>query len=79
MLKFSSPSPTNAELGKSMGKTEGAIRAYKKQKPEDIDSLNLTYKMENYPFVKVEEFVNAKNYEKTKEEKEQITKEQKKY
>lgn len=74
MLKFSSPSPTNAELGKSMGKTEGAIRAYKKQKPEEIESLNLTYKIENYPFVKVEEFVNAKNQEKTKEEKEQIAK-----
>ncbi len=74
MLKFTSPSPTNAELGKSMGKTEGAIRAYKKQKPEEIESLNLTYKIENYPFVKVEEFVNAKNQEKTKEEKEQIAK-----
>ena len=56
MLKIFSPTPTNSEIAKSVGKTEGAIRALKKQLPdENIELINITYKKDNYPVVKIEE------------------------
>ena len=61
MLKFTSPAPTNSEIGKSKNKTEGAIRAFKKQNPENVESINLVYKEDNYPFIKAEEFIKIKN------------------
>ena len=69
MLKIFSPTPTNSEIAKSVGKTEGAIRALKKQLPdENIELINLTYKKDNYPFVKIEEFLQIVNEDKIKEE-----------
>ena len=68
MLKIFSPTPTNSEIAKSVGKTEGAIRALKKQLPdENIELINLTYKKDNYPFVKIEEFLQIINEDKIKE------------
>ena len=65
MLKIFSPTPTNSEIAKSVGKTEGAIRALKKQLPENnIELINLTYKKDNYPFVKIEEFLQIINEDK---------------
>lgn len=65
MLKIISPTPTNGEIAKSIGKTEGAIRALKKQLQEnEIDLINLNYKKENFPFVKAEELIQIINEEK---------------
>ena len=65
MLKISSPTPTNSEIAKSVGKTEGAIRALKKQLPEkNVELINLTYKKDNYSFVKIEEFLQIINEDK---------------
>ena len=65
MLKIFSPTPTSSEIAKSVGKTEGAIRALKKQLPdENIELINLTYKKDNYPFVKIEEFLQIINEDK---------------
>ena len=44
MLKFTSPTPTNSEIAKSVNKTEGSIRAHKKQHPEEIENINLKLK-----------------------------------
>lgn len=63
MLKFTSPTPTNSEIAKSVNKTEGSIRAHKKQHPEEIENINLKYKNSNYPFIKVEEYINFNNLE----------------
>ena len=63
MLKFTSPTPTNSEIAKSVNKTEGSIRAHKKQHPEEIENINLKYKNTNYPFIKVEEYINFNNLE----------------
>lgn len=73
MLKITSPTPTNAELGKSIGKTEGAIRAIKKQLSDaEIERMNLDYKKENYPFIKIEEYLELDSEDQLSFENENI-------
>jgi len=58
MLKFFSPTPTKVEIARSVGKTEGAIRAlYKQLSNSEIEKNNSKYKIDNYPFVKAEEYL----------------------
>lgn len=69
MLKIVSPTPTNGEIGTSLGKTEGSIRATKKElSDDDIERMNLNYKKEFYPFVKEEEYLKIMEYDLEKNE-----------
>ena len=65
MLKIISPTPTNNEIAKTLGKTEGAVRVWKKNLSDiDVELMNLNYKKDNFPFVKVEEFLQIMNEDK---------------
>lgn len=75
MLKIVSPTPTNSEIGASLEKTEGAIRAMKKEmSEEEIEKMNLSYKKDTYPFVKIEEYFKILEMDFGKEESENIKK-----
>lgn len=66
MLKFSSSMPSKIEIARSMGKTEGAIRAlFKQLNDEEIEKHHLEYKKEKYPFLKIEEYLKIKNMDNT--------------
>ena len=54
MLKFTSPTPTNSEIAKSVNKTEGSIRAHKKQHPEEIENIKFIDIFHKYIFFKEE-------------------------
>lgn len=69
MLKIVSPTPTNGEIGTSLGKTEGNIRAIKKElSDEEIERMNLNYKKDYYPFVKEEEYLKIMECDLNKDE-----------
>lgn len=56
MLKFTSTTPSNGELGKIIERTEGIIRGIKKKDAERYNKLVLDYKMKYNPFVKLDEY-----------------------
>lgn len=61
MLKFTKKTPQNTELASLIGKTEGAIRRYKKEDEAEYNKVLKKYKEVNSPFLTIEEYCDIKN------------------
>ena len=65
MTKIKYKPVKNTEIAKVVGKTEGAVRAAKKNNEELYNSYLEEFKLKTYPFITIDEYVKSTNASKT--------------